>query len=768
MFTRAVRACLTFAIQAICASAIASASGDKTALASADAGRGWTISASIALRYFENVGLSTKEKPFGGGVSYSPDRKYFAVVIRHGDVGCDCNIFELSVYRVTDVKAWLGKTARTAALEPFRKVSVSSFLGKDEGQRGIASLSWDSSGSKLYFLGAVGEQGRQVMSLDLDDGKLVQLTHHERDVRMYAANGKGLCFGDLILGDPSGYPTYPVQGLRYAEGGMYDGELLTPALKYVVGTRQNFYISYDGSEPRKIDVVINTVFGGNAPVVAPDGELAIAIDSDNRQFRLLNLQSDEVRPVFDTPMPDGLTRHGAYSSWSPDGQRVALISMQVDEKKQTEQPILMIYGPRSRSLKELGPLPRYSQFNRDPLLWRSNEDLSVFYRGKEMSEREELYKVSSLQHESVSAAARPSQTADGGLRVETKEDANHPPELVVSSGARSAVLLAPNRELLRGVGLARQQPFQWKESGGKTVTGGFYLPRGYQAGNRVPLVVQAYFYRPDKFLPDGENTTADAAQLLASHGMAVLKYDIPRPSEMADPKQETTMAAERFQAAVSALVQEGIVDADEVGMTGFSRAGFQVYYHVTHPGQIVLAAAVSADSYVGDFPNYLLHSAMAAGQDEDENVHGGGSFWNNKSRWLERDNTFNIEHSKTPYLVTMHGNGESGHDDMWGKIWSTLQLQRVGAFMANRRPIDYLYFPQGSHNLQRPLERIAMLTTVVDWMEFWLQCHEDSDPAKQEKYARWRKLRSDWQAQQAWEAAGHSTGSAPTPGFAVQ
>lgn len=30
---------------------------------------------------------------------------------------------------------------------------------------------------------------------------------------------------------------------------------------------------------------------------------------------------------------------------------------------------------------------------------------------------------------------------------------------------------------------------------------------------------------------------------------------------------------------------------------------------------------------------------------------------------------------------------------------------------------------------------------MVDWLRFWLKGEEDSDPAKAEQYARWRKLR---------------------------
>ena len=41
----------------------------------------------------------------------------------------------------------------------------------------------------------------------------------------------------------------------------------------------------------------------------------------------------------------------------------------------------------------------------------------------------------------------------------------------------------------------------------------------------------------------------------------------------------------------------------------------------------------------------------------------------------------------------------------------------------------------------KPLERLASQEMNVDWYDFWLNGHEDPDPAKAEQYARWRHLR---------------------------
>jgi hypothetical protein len=85
--------------------------------------------------------------------------------------------------------------------------------------------------------------------------------------------------------------------------------------------------------------------------------------------------------------------------------------------------------------------------------------------------------------------------------------------------------------------------------------------------------------------------------------------------------------------------------------------------------------------------------------------------------------------------------------------------------MSAGRPLEYIAIPIGGHNLVRVRQRYDSLTANVDWMDFWLQSHEDSDPAKTEKYARWRKMKARWELQQAWEKAGHPAGSRPARDF---
>jgi len=166
-----------------------------------------------------------------------------------------------------------------------------------------------------------------------------------------------------------------------------------------------------------------------------------------------------------------------------------------------------------------------------------------------------------------------------------------------------------------------------------------------------------------------------------------------------------------------------------------------------------LAAAINADSFTGSYSGYLGSAASTAMGGIRENLRQ--FVLDDRQRWIQEETTFNIDKITTPLMVTQHSY------DMYGYPI----VSRIGAFLLNRRPLEYLYFPNASHRLQRPREREAMLNATLDWLSFWLQDYEDSNTAKTEQYLRWRGIRKDWLIQQAWEAAGHPAGSIPDKDF---
>jgi hypothetical protein len=110
-----------------------------------------------------------------------------------------------------------------------------------------------------------------------------------------------------------------------------------------------------------------------------------------------------------------------------------------------------------------------------------------------------------------------------------------------------------------------------------------------------------------------------------------------------------------------------------------------------------------------------------------ESTYGSAPFGSGMGNWLEMSPSFNLERVESPTLIW--GNGPTG---MWD--WYA-GLRRLN------KPVEMWELPGLEHDAYRVPHRFLGNTLTVDWFDFWLNGHQDPDPAKAEQYARWRQLR---------------------------
>lgn len=332
-----------------------------------------------------------------------------------------------------------------------------------------------------------------------------------------------------------------------------------------------------------------------------------------------------------------------------------------------------------------------------------------------------------------------------GFKVVLEESANDPPVMTAIDGRRRVALTASD-PALEGLWRAPAEKVEWQEPNGKTAQGLLMLPRDRSPSTPLPLVVQGFHQSPNAFRPDGVVLSGFAAQALVAQGFAVLQIDFAYddPSTFMTPGELPPRVA-RLDAAVEMLATKGIVDASKVALVGFSRSGYSTYYVLSHPGRVRPAAAVIFDSITAGYGEYVNLAGLGDPAPEYEKQYGEGAFWENKQAWLEAP-AFNVDRITTPTLFSSTG-----------PSYPIASLETIGAWRYINRAFEFQHFPQGSHQLQRPVERVASMQSTVDWINFWLM---DRDPAPSkddpERAARWQKIRSNWQAQLAREATGQA------------
>jgi len=156
----------------------------------------------------------------------------------------------------------------------------------------------------------------------------------------------------------------------------------------------------------------------------------------------------------------------------------------------------------------------------------------------------------------------------------------------------------------------------------------------------------------------------------------------------------------------------------------------------------LFAAATIADGVDESYMQYLLNSVGTEAPKEQEAIHGAKPFGEGLKNWMQSAPGFSLDKVRTPLRIEANSGLESVLQE-W-EIYASMVLQQ--------RPVDLIYFPDGVHVLQKPLERLASQQGNVDWFRFWLKGEEDPDPAKAEQYVRWRELRTLQEKNEAMRA----------------
>jgi dipeptidyl aminopeptidase/acylaminoacyl peptidase len=334
----------------------------------------------------------------------------------------------------------------------------------------------------------------------------------------------------------------------------------------------------------------------------------------------------------------------------------------------------------------------------------------------------------------VSVDGRGNQVADGSearksLSVIVKQGLNESPTLWVtdSLNGRSKMLWDPNPQF-RNINFGQASIYRWTDGSGRRWKGGLVKPVGYTAGKRYPLVIQVYNFGENQFLTDGMVPTAMAARELASAGMVVLQVQRIFPHTYNDAEAQAHI--EGFRGAIEQLSSEGLIDADKVGLIGFSATAWYVEDALIRDPKR-FAAATIADGIDISYLQYRLwgvSSPALAG--EFEKIIGAKPIGDGLTLWCKLAPGFHLDAVQAPLRVEAIGPYSILSE--W-ELYSSLRQEG--------KPVDLIYFPEGQHIHQRPQERLASQQGDVDWFRFWLQGLEDPDPSKREQYRAWEKMR---------------------------
>jgi dipeptidyl aminopeptidase/acylaminoacyl peptidase len=324
----------------------------------------------------------------------------------------------------------------------------------------------------------------------------------------------------------------------------------------------------------------------------------------------------------------------------------------------------------------------------------------------------------------------------GGEILCAREGADRPRRLVAIDARSGAerVIFDPNPQLL-GKTFGHVQRLRYTDPNGLEGLADLVLPPDHRRGEKHPLVVVQY--RSDGFLRGG---TGDEVPIhvLANRGFAVLSFARPYPPQPAaksrtDDELVRTSRVDwlsrrvvqvSLEAAVGLAIRSGAVDADRMGISGFSDGVSTVQWALINSSLFKVAT-------LGTCCEDLFSFAYSAGPRFGRLIRTPGyRFFETGSEddWKPMSLVLNVDRVHTPILIQAPDSEyQSG-------------LDVVTTYKLRERPIELFVLNDETHVKWQPAHRHAMYRRTVDWFEFWLMRRIDCDPGKADQYRRWKAM----------------------------
>jgi dipeptidyl aminopeptidase/acylaminoacyl peptidase len=249
-------------------------------------------------------------------------------------------------------------------------------------------------------------------------------------------------------------------------------------------------------------------------------------------------------------------------------------------------------------------------------------------------------------------------------------------------------------------------------SDGWEIEGLLTYPASYETGKRYPLLVEVHggpsWQWEDFCFLDWH----DWAQLMSSHGFAVLapnpRGSTGRGSAFQQQLQNDVGGGEVRDLISGALsmVERGIADEDRLGIGGWSWGGYLTATTITRTTMFKAAvmgaglANLISDHGTDDIPNANLLYYPAHPYDDFE------PYWEGSAMKY-------IKNCTTPTLI-LHGDDDARVPPMQGaEMYRALKVLGV--------PVEFVRYPREKHPINERKHQIDLMNRMIAWYTKWLK-----------------------------------------------
>ena len=257
--------------------------------------------------------------------------------------------------------------------------------------------------------------------------------------------------------------------------------------------------------------------------------------------------------------------------------------------------------------------------------------------------------------------------------------------------------------------VGKTEVIRWKSKDGKEIEGLLTYPVGYQAGQRVPLILNIHGGPAGVFVQTylGGRGVYPLATF-SSRGFAILRPN-PRGSSgygvefrRANTKDWGFGDYQDLMTGVDRVIEMGVADPERLGVMGWSYGGFMTSWVVTQTNRFKAASAGAPVTNLMSFNGTADIPAFIPD-------YFGGQFWEVMDLYQKHSPMFNVKNVTTPTMI-QHGEADVRVPISQGyEFYNALKVKGV--------PTRMLVLPRQPHGPNEPKMQLAAMNANLEWFE---------------------------------------------------
>jgi len=609
------------------------------------------------------------------------------------------------VYTVSDAVMTADKSEYVTQLW-IGDIATKQNLQLTFGEKSSSNPKWSPDGKWIAFTSNRKDNKNNLYLLSLNGGEAEPLTDLKGGVTNFAwsPDGRSIAF---TMADPK------TEDEEKNDKAKNDFRWIDENVKYsrlYVLTIQN---DANGKrEPRKLTTTNDNVedfdwSSDSSRIAFSHTKSPLANDWTTSDVSIVEVASAKITPLANTPAAEN------SPLYSPDGNSIAVLASD-SPPRWAQAGVIQIFATSGGQPKSL-----IASFDAQPTIAGWSSDGKRIYFSEAKGTGTQVYSLDIAANRVDEIKTTPAVfTAINLNRAGTtfgfvRQTADTPGDVYVASVSDfTPVQISQVNANVKIPPVGRTEVISWKSKDGKQIEGLLTYPAGYQAGQRVPLILNVHGGPAGVFQQTfiGGRGVYPLATF-AAHGYAILRAN-PRGSSgygtefrRANVRDWGFGDYQDLMAGVDRVIEMGVADPARLGVMGWSYGGFMTTWIVTQTQRFKAASAGAPLTNLMSFNGTADIPAFVPD-------YFGGQFWEALDLYQKHSPMFNVKNVTTPTMI-QHGDADIRVPISQGyEFYNALKVKGV--------PTRMLVLPRQPHGPTEPRMQLAVMNANLEWFEKYI------------------------------------------------